>query len=163
MSKKLDSISEGLKALKQGSKTTAPALEHLNEPKTKKKPNRGNRANWGGRREGSGLKPLEHDEKKKTLKRSWEDFAQEITEITEIDKGTREVRKVKMQRLRVVQEKLFKGVLAGDVSAIKEFNNRVHGHPKQPIVGDDDEAPVQVELGVERILDKTYGADEGAE
>lgn len=109
-----------------------------------------------------GRKPLALDEKRVTLKRSWEHFAEEQDEVlvTRLEQGTKVQRKEKMNRLRVIQEAVYKAAKHGDMAAAKEFNNRVHGHPKQPIVGDDDEPPVQVDLGAGRILDKAYGTDE---
>jgi len=115
----------------------------------------------GGRMPGAGRKPLEHDEERRTLKRSYEEFAKEEVEmpVTRLEKGTKVQRIEKMKRVRVVQEKLFKKVQEGDVQAIKEFNDRVLGKSRQTIVGDEDEAPVQIDLGVGRILDKAYGID----
>lgn len=153
MAKKKANILDRIEKLGGAGKVAAPKLEKLEKTKGKK---------HGGARTGSGRQPLEKDEKRRTLKRSWEDFAQEDVEIPvkELHKGTKEERKVKMKRIRVAQEKLFGKVVEGDVSAIREFNDRVHGKSPQTLRGDEDEAPVRVEVGLDRVLDKVYGDED---
>ena len=163
MSKKLDDISKKLNALKkpataQTGKSEKSGTKHQGAPYIKKGGN-------GGIRPG-GIKPaLPAMERRKTLKRAWDDFANEDDEviIKQLEKGNVVQRRAKMKRLRVIQEAVYKKAKLGDVNAIREFNNRVYGHPKQPIVGDDEEAPVQVDLGVGRILDGAYGTNKDAE
>lgn len=140
-------------------KTEKPKPEKLEKSQDVKKEN-----NYGGRRSGSGRKSLEKDEQRKTIKRQWENFASEEIEVNELHKGTREIRKIKMARLRVAQEKLFKKVQDGDVSAIREFNDRVGGKAPQTLRGgDEDDTPIQIELEVDRMLDKVYGDDKDDE
>ncbi len=140
--------------------TKEPKVEKV-EKTGGKTPGHGSLKDNGGARRGSGRKPLAKDEARKTIKHQWEDFASEEIEVTELHKGTKEMRKVKMARLRVAQEKLFKKVQEGDVSAIREFNDRVGGKAPQTLRGgDEDDTPIQIELGVDRMLDKVYGEDD---
>lgn len=149
---KLKEIKDKLKG--ETKPVSSPIRETEKSEKTKEKKKN------GGRRPGSGRKPIDKDEKRVSIKKSWESFAEEEIEVQELHKGTREVRKIKMARLRVAQEKLFKGVQNGDIAAIREFNDRVGGKARQPLVGDEDESPIQVDIGVDRMLDKVYGTEE---
>lgn len=125
-------------------------IEKLEKPKNK---------NYGGKRNNSGRKPLEEDQKRKSIKQAWEEFSNEDVEIKQIDKGTKEVRVVKMKRLRSVQEATYNAAIEGDVSAQKEFNDRVGGKPAQPIRGEgEDDAPIKLHVdNLEDILRKAYG------
>lgn len=146
--------SDGLKVMDKSHTAVIQGVEIVEKTEGKKRTVKDN----GGARSGSGRKPLAQDEKRKTIKRQWEDFASEEIEVNELHKGTREIRKLKMARLRVAQEKLFKKVQEGDVSAIREFNDRVGGKAPQTLRGgDEDDTPIQIELGVDRMLDKVYG------
>lgn len=114
---------------------------------------------------GVGRKSLEKDEKRFSVKQSWEGFATEeivveLGSIKDLHKGTKAERKVKMSRLRIAQEKLFENVLKNDTTAIKEFSDRVGGKARQPLVGDEEADPIRVDLGVDRLLGKAYGEDE---
>lgn len=112
----------------------------------------------GGRRAGSGRKPLKDDEKRLSVKQSWESFAEEEVEVRQIDKGTLKERKVKMRRLRRVQEAVYAAAVKGDIPAAKEFSDRVGGKPAQPIRGEgEDDAPIRIAGDIGLILKKAYG------
>lgn len=114
----------------------------------------------GGTRKGSGRKAFAEDEKRRTLKQSWENFALGQVDVQRIDKGTKEVRIIKMNRLQVAQEKLFKLVEEKDVTAIKEFNDRTLGKSRQPMtIGNEDETPLRIEVDLIDKVKKTYGID----
>jgi molecular chaperone GrpE (heat shock protein) len=60
------------------------------------------------------------------------------------------------QALEKLADKLLSAVDTGDVSAMKEFGDRVDGKVPQAIVGDDDQDPVtvrQIVTGVPRASD----------
>ncbi len=157
MTAKKPSVADEIKNLVKGSAPRpAPRIEKIEKTAPKEDKRKGN----GGRRRNSGRKPLALDEKRKTVKQSWEEFGGEEIEVTELHAGTKEQRKVKMKRLRVAQERLFKKVNEGDIAAIREFNDRVGGKAMQPIVGDATEDPIQIDHDVTPILEKAYG-DEG--
>lgn len=114
----------------------------------------------GGVRENAGKPALPAEALRKTLKNSWREFgAGEVeVKVRELHKGNVQERMVKMARLKVVQEALFKKTKEGDVAAIKEFNDRVFNKSAQPLVGDNDDDPIQVQhLGVSLMLHKVYG------
>lgn len=151
----LKAIQEKLKGNKKPETENVSKVEKVE--KRKKRPGKQNAGGTGGRRSGAGRKPLAQDEKRLNIKKSWESYADELVEVQQLDKGTREVRKVKMQRLRIAQDRLFKGVMDGDIAAIKEFNDRVGGKARQPVTGDDEEPPIAIDIGIDRMLDKVYG------
>lgn len=160
------SVLESIKALKGGKATPIAPKAETEKSEKKQGKSKGGR-NYkpkglgnGGARDGAGRKPLVADEKRKTIKKAWEDFAQEEVEVTQLHAGTKEQRKIKVKRLRVVQEKLYNAAASGDVSAIREFNDRVGGKARQPVVGDQEEDPVQIDLGVDRLLERAYGDEE---
>lgn len=113
----------------------------------------------GGARPGGGRKTLEEADKARTsLKRSYELMADEEMEIVEVNRQTGARVSKKVKAIKAVQTMLLnKAVVEKSVEAAKELNNRWLGHPKQPIVGDDDEPPVQFNIGFDRVLDRVYG------
>ena len=127
--------------LKLTGKTPAP--EHMN----KKRPNRGNTANWGGKRSGAGgVKPT----KQKTLeerghKQLIDKHVNEDVEVTIMDKKTGKTLKLKKSRLLVMLEKLSNIGLAGagNADAINKWLDRALGKPIQKL-GGDDENPIRL-------------------
>ena len=63
-------------------------------------------------------------------------------------------------RFIVVLEKLYEIGMRGDgdANALDKWLNRAIGKPVQPIVGEEEEPPVQIDLGMERILNLVYGS-----
>lgn len=151
------SIADEVKQLaRSGKSAQSKNQKHQKSDVVKKVDGRRNNRGHKGK---AGRKPLAEDEGRKTTKQSWEEFGNEEIEVTHLDAGTQEQRKVKMKRLRVAQERLFKKVNDGDIAAIREFNDRVGGKAMQPIVGDATEDPIQIDHDVTPILEKVYGAD----
>ena len=68
-------------------------------------------------------------------------------------------------RVDELTSKLFELAFSekGDIGAIKELLDRAFGKPMQPIVGDDEEPPIQIDLNIGRILDGAYGANKGTD
>lgn len=158
MPKSLEDIAKDLEGLKGESKETIPSKAKLESLKDLKKPKG---KNHGGKRENSGRKPLPIDEARRSLKKSWENFALGEVEMNRLDKGTQEIRKVKVQRIAVAQEMLFDKVKEKDVAAIKEFNDRSLGKSKQPITGgDEDDTPLRLEVDITKIGSKIYGLED---
>lgn len=158
---KKPSLKQQIEALKKGK---APAIAKTEKSEKSASTHQGApyvpKGGNGGAREGAGRDPLSAMERRKTLKQTWQEFGLEEVEIKypkQLEKGNVVERRLKMKRLRVVQEAIFKKAATGDVPAIKEFNDRVLGKAPQPIVGDDDEPPVGLNLGIDRILGKAYG------
>lgn len=162
MAKSLKEIQEDIAKLKTG--TTKPAVKVIEKidiiEKSETTPKVDGRKNNGGKRQNSGRKPLEADERRRTLKKVYEDFALEEDEVQKTDRGTGKVRLVKMTKVRIVHEALYKKAKLGDVAAIHEFNDRTVGKSKQPITGgDEDDAPLRIEHDVDSVIDKIYGID----
>lgn len=66
-------------------------------------------------------------------------------------------------KARLLGRKLVDRALDGDVPAIKEVNDRADGKVPQAIVGDDNEAPVNLKLQIERtIVDPKAETSSGA-
>ena len=53
-------------------------------------------------------------------------------------------------RLRAVADALVTKAMAGDVPAIKEIADRLDGKVPQALIGDDESAPLRMEIGWEK-------------
>lgn len=160
---KKESAADKIQNLLKGNKAVPPLAEKSPKIKPPKGKHGGPRANSGGAREGSGREPLPDEEKRRKRKQVWRDFGDEEVEVIMKEKtevGTVVERKVKMKRLRVVQEAIYKEATKGNMVAAKEFNDRVHNKSPQPLVGDMEEDPIQVNHDVLPILEKAYGNDD---
>ncbi len=153
-----------LQALKKGGEKAAKTDTPKTEPRPKTSKHHGpykyeKKGGNGGARPNSGPDPLPPDQQRKRAKQSFLDFArEEIDVITKTFRdGNVEQRKEKAARLRVLQQALYKKAAEGDVPAIREFFDRVLGKSAQVIIGDEEEAPVQINIVAQRILDKVYG------
>lgn len=144
------------------SKEAPKSLENL---KKSTKPNRGNKENWGGAREGSGRQPGGTESQRRLRKQMTNEHFGEQVDIQVKDPKTGKIHTVKKSRILVQLERLY---LAGynsgklNADAIDKWLNRALGKAPQPIIGDEEEDPVQVDHGMERILGKAYG-DSGQE
>lgn len=63
--------------------------------------------------------------------------------------------------LEKLADKLLAGIDAGDVSAMKEFGDRVDGKVAQAIIGDDEADPVRIETIRNIIVDPRHAGSEG--
>ncbi len=81
----------------------------------------------------------------------------EAVKMVVLDDKTGKRITIEKPRSLVMMERLFKAGMEGDVNAMAKWLDRAAGKPAQPIVGDDDEPPVQIDLGIGRILEKAYG------
>ncbi len=160
-----DSIQELVKGKTQPVVKSLPPYDSgkTAEPRPKGK-NGGARPNSGGARPNSGPDPLPVEDRRRSRKQAWKEFGDEEVEVILNDNtksGNVKQRRVKMKRLRVVQEMIYKKAISDrDMDAAKEFNNRVLGKAPQPIVGDDDEDPIQINHDVTPILEKAYDNEE---
>jgi hypothetical protein len=121
------------------SKAGNEAVDHLNKKSAKKKPNRGNRANWGGKRSGAGgVKPtLEKTLMNTARKQRLEEHVEEEIEVEVTVMTKQGPKKVKIKKPRVViaLEKMFqRGVKGdGDTVALDKWLDRAYGKPNQGI------------------------------
>ena len=77
--------------------------------------------------------------------RLWRDAIERALEVRSKSRldGKREI--------EALAEKLLDLVAAGDLGALKEFGDRIDGKPAQAIIGDENEAPVQVKGVIELV------------
>lgn len=164
MTSKKPSVADAIKDLVRGTKATPVKTEPRKKSRTSKYYVK--KGGNGGKRPNSGPDPLPQEDQRRTLKQAWRQYGLEEVEIRypkQLEKGKVEERREKMSRLRVIQEAIYRAGASGNMVAAKEFNDRVLGKSPQPIVGDEDEAPVQIDLLGERILEKAYGDDDSEE
>lgn len=143
--------------------------EHMNNVKPqppRKKPNRGNRANWGGKRMGAGgVKPTREEVIEERGRKEYvEQFYDGEMSVQVTDPKTGNVRVVPKNRTLIALEKLFNKAVKGDgdTDALDKFLNRSLGRPKQPITGGDEgDEPIKHEVvGLDGILEKAYGNED---
>ena len=163
---KQPSVAERINALAQGkpvASSSSKTLVVVEKPKIEKieKTDRRKLVN-GGKRPGSGRKAtgptnvtvLQVD-KRKRMHELLSEFADQEVEVNLRDVITGEKKLVKMTRYMLSLHQQFKLIEKGDASAINSFHDRLLGSPAQPVVGDDDSPPIQVEIGP--LLKKIYG------
>jgi hypothetical protein len=61
------------------------------------------------------------------------------------------------REIDALAEKLLDAVAAGDLAALREFGDRIEGKPAQPIGGDDELPPVQIEGVVNLVRPDSAG------
>lgn len=99
----------------------------------------------GGSRPGSGRKPTDASEMRRTHLQFIREHAEELVSVKLQDQKTGKVKIVKMTRLAVTMEKVFAEVQRGESWAVREYLDRVLGKATQPIGGDDD-MPIVVKI-----------------
>ncbi len=119
------------------------------------------KGNNGGKRPGSGRKPGGAALERRTLRAILSKHYGEDVTIEVEDPKTHKKVKIKKPRVLAMMEKLYEtGIANGDTAAIDRWLNRALGKPPQPLVGDEEEDPVRIDLGVDRILGKVYSGDD---
>ena len=111
---------------------------------------------------GSGRKPGGTALQTRLLKELMKDHCNEEIEVTMMDKKTGKIVTIKKPRLIIAMEKLYQiGIKEdGNDAAIDKWLNRAVGKAPQPLVWDEDEAPIRVDKqDMDRLLDKAYGDD----
>lgn len=116
----------------------------------------------GGARPGSGRTPGGTAMQKRLIKKILADHYDEQVELKVKDPKSGKEVIIKKPRALAVMEKLYEVGMAGsgNDAALDRWLNRALGKPPQPLVGDEDEVPVAIDLGVDRMLDKAYGDDD---
>ena len=135
--------------------------------KISKKPNLGGKtpghkplSTNGGARDGAGRKAGGTSLQRRLNKTLLVDHFGEEVDVKVKDPKTGEEHIIKKPRLIIQIERLFAaGVQGGviDAGAVDKWLNRAVGKAPQPLIGDEDEDPIQVDLGVDRLLGKAYG------
>lgn len=159
MAKKL-TATDRLKALIEGKKPDKPKIHEsiLGKAPAETKIDK---RHFNKRTPGTGQQPGGTAEHKRINKQLLAQHFGEEVPVRLIDAKTgKEV--VKMKPRVIVQiERLFQASQhkdgTFDPNAIDKWLNRALGKAPQPLVGDEDEDAIQVDLGAERILRKLYG------
>lgn len=159
---KTPSLADTIKALKKG---VSPAAQNSQTPKQEqngkspKKPEKkvdGRKNNK--RHPNSGRKPGGGALARRLVRTLVQDHYTAEVEVTVKDPKTGNPHTIKKPRVLIAIDALFQvGVQNKDAHALDRYLNRALGKPPQPLVGDEDEDAIQVDLGVDRILDKAYG------
>ena len=112
----------------------------------------------------SGRRPGGEALRRRSLKELVNDHFSEEVEVKILDKKTGKEVIVKKPRTVVMIEQLYQTALKNhDTAAMERWLNRALGKAVQPISGDDDEPPVRVDIGIEKILGSAYGDDDASE
>lgn len=163
---KAHSITDSIKALKAGKAVPAPKIENVKtgkdiKPPTKPPKNKDKRSGNGGAREGAGRKPGGTALQRRLVRTLVQDHYTQEVDVKVKDPKTGNEHTIKKPRVLVAIDTLFQvGVQNKDAHALDRYLNRALGKPPQPLIGDEEEDPVRIDLGVERILGKAYGDDE---
>ena len=149
---------EKLKDLVEGQKAAPPQLEHLN-----KKQEVHTKGKWGGKREGAGgVKPTtEETIIKRGIKQWIDDHVKENVKVTVVDRKTGKTTEIEKTRLMYALEVLYQlgtgATSKGNAGAMNMWLDRALGKPPQTLRGgDEDDAPLRVDIGFDVMLDKVY-------
>lgn len=121
------------------------------------------RKNNGGKGD-VGRKPGGQALARRTLRQILANHYAEEIEIEIEDPKTGTLVKLKKPRVLAMMEKMYEiAVKTGDSAAGDRWLNRALGKAPQPLIGDEEEDPIRVDLGVDRILGKVYNDEEDQE
>ena len=155
--KKKQSAADNIKELLASTKkATAVTDKKLGSLVKEKKP----KSTWGGSR-GGGRPTSEQMLIKRGLKKLIDEHTNAETDVRITDPKTGKVKIIKKPRMLVILEILFQIASQGkDVGAIKEWLDRAVGKAPQPLRGDgDDDTPINLNLDINKMLNKAYGED----
>lgn len=112
----------------------------------------------------SGRKPKEETLIKKGIKQWIDDHVKEDVKITVLDKSTGKTVEIKKTRLMYALEMLYQigtgATSKGNAGALSMWLDRALGKPPQTLRGgDEDDAPLRVDIGFDVMLDKVYPDD----
>jgi len=115
----------------------------------------------------AGRKPGGTAMQRRLLKQAMQEHFEEEVNVKVKDPKTGKEKVIKKPRVLVVLQTLFQiGVESKNEHALDKWLNRAVGKAPQPLIGDEEEDPIRVDLGIDRILKKAYGNntdDEGEE
>jgi hypothetical protein len=107
------------------------------------------KSNRGGKRLGSGRKKREEDNHIMTKMETIDAHANEIIDIVEHDKSTGKTKIVKKTSAVAVLDKTRSEAMKGNITALKEMNDRYFGRPVQPLFhGFDENRPLRIEIDI---------------
>lgn len=161
MNNKKPTAAERIQALTETGEVVVmknPKIERLNSEGTVKKID--GRKNNGGARIGSGGSPGGQALARRSLRAILASHYAEPIIIELKDPLTGELVKMKKPRVLAMMEKMYEiAVEKNDSNAGDRWLNRALGKAPQPLIGDEEEDPIRVDLGIDRILGKVYNGD----
>jgi hypothetical protein len=157
----MSSLTEKLNKLKESVK---PRTEKSVKIELLKKPAKSKQTGKGGKRDGAGRKPQDETLIKKGIKQWIDDHVKEDVKITVLDKSTGKTVEIKKTRLMYALEMLYQigtgATSKGNAGALSMWLDRALGKPPQTLRGgDEDDAPLRVDIGFDVMLDKVYPDD----
>lgn len=162
MTAKKTSVADAIKNLVRGAKP-APTTEKLKvEKETTKELNKAKTTGKnGGARPGSGRKPGGTALLRREIRALVQNHYNEEVWVKVKDPKTGIEREIKKPRVLIAIDVLFQvGITNKDAHALDRYLNRALGKPPQPLIGDEDEDPIQINHDVTPILEKAYGDDD---
>lgn len=157
MTDKKPTAAQRIKALTEGNKSVVAENNKINiktEIVTDLR-----KFNKGG--PGAGRPPSGQNLARRTLRAMLANHFSEEVEVELEDPKTHIIVKVKKPRVLAMMELMYQlAVKNGDSMAGDRWLNRALGKAPQPLIGDEEEDPIRVDLGVDRILGKIYDGDD---
>lgn len=161
MTPKKPSITDEIKTLARGEKVTPPKTEKMINGEKMNKPDTPGKN--GGKRPGAGRPPGGIAMYRRAMKKYLADYFAEEQLVKVVDPKSGRPVTIKKPRAVIMLEVLY-GValqqLKGDSHSADLWLNRALGKAPQPLIGDEDEDPIQVNHDVMPILRKAYGVRE---
>lgn len=160
---RINALTHGKSGVSSSKALVVPTVkESLQVEKLEKKKHGGKRPTAGRKPTGPTNVAMLQSDKRKRMHELLSDFADQEVEVKLRDADTGIQRMVKITRYMLSLHQQFKLIEKGDPTAINNFHDRLLGKAAQPIVGDDDAPPIQVEVGprVKQIYD-AYHISEG--
>ncbi len=118
----------------------------------------------GGARPGAGRKPGGTALQKRLMRTLLAEHFSEKIKVKVTDPKTGKQHVIEKPRVLVAIDTLFHiGIDTKNDAALDKWLNRALGKAPQPLIGDEEEDPIRIDLGVERILKKAYGLPEDGE
>ena len=162
MKAKKPSVADAIKDLVRGAKP-APSTEKLNSEKETTKPPKKAKTTGknGGARPGAGRKPGGGALLRREIRALVQSHYNEEVTVKVKDPKTGIEREIKKPRVLIAIDTLFQvGIANRDAHALDRYLNRALGKPPQPLIGDEEEDPIQINHDVTPILEKAYGDDD---
>jgi hypothetical protein len=161
MTAKKPSVADAIKDLVRGTKPAPIKNRKIDTVKETKEPKKedGRKHNKG--HPGSGRKPGGSALLRREIRALVQQHYNEEVTVKVKDPKTGVEREIKKPRVLIAIDALFTlGMKNNDANAIDRYLNRALGKPPQPLVGDEEEDPIQINHDVTPILEKAYGDDD---
>lgn len=155
------SVADSIQELVGRATPTKPATEKLNKvPEIGKPPKQPKKKN-GGARPGAGRPEGGTSLLRRLVRDLVKNHYTEEVAVKIKDPTTGVEHTIKKPRVLIAIDMMFQiGIANKDAAALDKYLNRALGKAPQPLVGDDDEPPIQIDTVGERILEKAYDEED---